>query len=1800
MADILLAKPAAGASQSIPCAPEARFVFDFPATDATLARDGDDLAIQFGDGSRLNLEGFYTEYNEENLPSFSIDGTEVAAADFFAAMNEPDLMPAAGPGAGTTPTGGRFHEWGNADLADGIDHLNGLDWGFSRSFEWTEHPNAVGGGDDEGALAAQGPVNTVPGIDVPVAPENPGDSSIPNTNGAAIVVDEGAMETGSGQHTAHAAKGTGAFVADVHGEAGGSIELTVGGKTLTLEIPRDGTTHIEPSDAEDNTFTVNGVTVIILGAESDGNGKWTVSYSYELTGHVEHDKAVNDDVKFDAEGISIRVTDGSGDVAEGRLTVEVHDDEPHFGVEAAGEPTTLEGSFTLAYGADGAADSGALKADGVAGTEVDDDTTKFSFDEGTLTVTKGADGTYSYVFTPTDDKASATFSREITLTATDSDADTDSITLTVGQNFAPEITPPDPGQPSASVGSIIVDEGALEDGTGVHADHDFSGSGTFNVDLHGETGSIVLSHGGQQVELTVAEGADGFSCTGAGTLMVNGVQVSISGATLVEGKWQVEYRYVLKEHITHDQAGKTGAADAKSDVIDIVVTDADQTTAQGTLNVEVHDDGPKFGVEAAAEPTTLAGSFTLKYGADGAADSDALTAVGATHTKVNGETTEFTFDEGTLTVTKGADGTYSYAFAPNNTNTTFSREITLIATDSDEDTDSITLTVGKNFAPEITPPDPANPSAPVGSIIVDEGTQPEHGGTETHAPEGNGSFSVDLHGENGTIQVGGITITIEDGHVSVDGAATMHGVELTITPDDVTLTGDGKWNVDYHYAYDQSKDGQQHGPDGSPTDLTLSGNFAIMVKDASGDTATGQITVDVHDDVTTLDVGEIHHDTIIGSSTSLNFVVGENEVVGGQDGGKGWSAFVDNGWEAGPDAGTWKNPNPDGTHSFAGDGFQWGFQNGYKIIASFVSYKYAEDGSIVVDSLADSSGSIAGTPGYKTLWMTQDGLGVGNDTNGGWSESGKYEISTNPNESLGEYTDKKLKPDFEPDGQSEAIVLEPKNGTVNYGLDITFGNFEGADRAIICFYLTPQNNNDNSLVLMREVSAADLVDGRLTPPIDVPGGYTKAIIAPIKGAGGGNSSFTIKQIDVTKPAWEQSGEITVNHGADGVDGAVTWDWSGVKEQLDGKQVEISGALGAGTYTVNISVDEATGEVFARLSGGTVADFSLNGATLFHGTLVGNTWSIQQFYKYTVNGEEPKFDEGVKFLVKDTDGDEYSAKLPVDMTQTEGIDRFDNVELGFWDKNWGADASKDDARDVLTGGNGNDLMYGRGGNDILLGDEGENFVTAEGDSSGILNGLLRPTWSSGGVAAPAENYDQIWHRLNNSKPNANVEGFENVQLEKILATLEQHEGKGGDDALFGGVGKDILFGMGGNDYLDGGADQDMLFGGSGNDILVYDKNDAIIHGGSGIDILLAGNGAPSLAEMLDSNASNNGPYVGGVEILLKSTSTSHVENLGITSLKALEKYGIELRGDVLVLGALWTLNASESGNGYQIYECKLDDGSTLRLETTLGEGKIEVLPPADTNAANAGHEVDDAAVAALGAEHAATQPGADTEVADLASGEHAAPLQAMRSRPVELAREGADGADGNAEASLAGRAAPHEAAPAQAGEAAAPADGLLFSADSPADSIYAGGDDLIVYDPSDYLIDGGEGIDFLLAGADARHSLADMLGNWEQHGTDNGMPMVHDVEVMLKGVDTSLQNMDTLAEKYGFSMGRDENGQDILILGDQWQKVEGSDNGTTTTYANGDITLETTLTVDTTSAEDHAVQAAANELATSNG
>ena len=187
MADIRLAKPTAGTTQTVPSAPDGRFIFDFPADAATLTRNGDDLVLSFEDGSSIRLQGFYTTYSKEEMPSFQVEGVEISGEDFFAALGE-DLMPAAGPAAGSSASrGGRYNEYGGSDLLDGIDHLGRLDIGFDDGVEWAD--DEVGGWTHQnldpeisGIIAVDGNdmtlvesgVETVPGEDIQDNTHTPG------------------------------------------------------------------------------------------------------------------------------------------------------------------------------------------------------------------------------------------------------------------------------------------------------------------------------------------------------------------------------------------------------------------------------------------------------------------------------------------------------------------------------------------------------------------------------------------------------------------------------------------------------------------------------------------------------------------------------------------------------------------------------------------------------------------------------------------------------------------------------------------------------------------------------------------------------------------------------------------------------------------------------------------------------------------------------------------------------------------------------------------------------------------------------------------------------------------------------------------------------------------------------------------------------------------------------------------------------------------------------------------------------------------------------------------------------------------------------------------------------------------------------------------------------------------------------------------------------------------------------------------------------------------------------------------
>ena len=114
-------------SYAVDCADDTRFVFQFPVGEAEVSRSGDDLVFVLENGVSITLKDFYASYTAQNMPAFEVEGMEIAGADFFAALDQPELMPAAGP---EPANDSHYQEWSNMELLGGLDRLGGTDTGW--------------------------------------------------------------------------------------------------------------------------------------------------------------------------------------------------------------------------------------------------------------------------------------------------------------------------------------------------------------------------------------------------------------------------------------------------------------------------------------------------------------------------------------------------------------------------------------------------------------------------------------------------------------------------------------------------------------------------------------------------------------------------------------------------------------------------------------------------------------------------------------------------------------------------------------------------------------------------------------------------------------------------------------------------------------------------------------------------------------------------------------------------------------------------------------------------------------------------------------------------------------------------------------------------------------------------------------------------------------------------------------------------------------------------------------------------------------------------------------------------------------------------------------------------------------------------------------------------------------------------------------------------------------------------------------------------------------------------------------
>lgn len=272
MADVKLSRPASGQQLVIPSAPDARLILDFPADQVSIDRPegSSSLFFQFEDGASIELQNFYGAYNKEALPEFEVDGQLIAGTDFFEAFG-PDLVPAAGPAA--AERGARYSEYSNMGLAEGVWHLNELDYRLAF-----DGPQA----DDQWAY----------GVLDNVAPTF-------STGGAPITL--GLTETGwDGKSTVSPAPVSTSGSFTVRDPDGDSLTATVsiGGKTVAVSL--DGPTTVE-SDYGTLVITPSG-----RGSNITFDFKYTLKEEpYSKTDRLAQGEQVTD-------GIVISVNDGMG------------------------------------------------------------------------------------------------------------------------------------------------------------------------------------------------------------------------------------------------------------------------------------------------------------------------------------------------------------------------------------------------------------------------------------------------------------------------------------------------------------------------------------------------------------------------------------------------------------------------------------------------------------------------------------------------------------------------------------------------------------------------------------------------------------------------------------------------------------------------------------------------------------------------------------------------------------------------------------------------------------------------------------------------------------------------------------------------------------------------------------------------------------------------------------------------------------------------------------------------------------------------------------------------------------------------------------------------------------------------------------------------------------------------------------------------------------------------------------------------------------------------------------------------
>ncbi|WP_454563198.1 retention module-containing protein [Pseudomonas sp. AIG] len=682
-------------------------------------------------------------------------------------------------------------------------------------------------------------------------------------------------------------------------------ELTVYEKNLSdgsapdsTALTQNGTFTITALDGV-TTLTVGGIAVVTNGVAAGFPQSITtplgstltvtgfnattgvVSYSYTLVDNEAHPTA--NGANNLPEQFAVTVVDDNGTTANATLDVNIVDDLP----KAVDDSNTGTASETLLTLTGNVLTNDVQGADRVPTGPVTAGT--FTGTYGTLVL--NANGTYTYTLNTNDADfknlhggGNGTETFTYTLTDSDGDTSTANLLLQIHNNDDPVVI----SGLDVNGGELTVYEKNLTDGSAPDSTA-LTQSGTFTITaLDGVT---TLTVGGIAV---VTNGvAAGFPQSVTTPL---GSTLTITGFNATTGV--VSYSYTLVDNEAHPTAN---GANNLPEQFAVTVVDDNGTTANATLDVNIVDDLPK----AVDDSNTGTASETLLTLTGNVLTNDVQGADRVTTGPVTPGT--FTGTYGTLVL--NANGTYTYTLNTNDAdfknlhgggNGTENFAYTITDSDGDTSTANLVLNIHNNDDQVyLNGLDVNGGELTVYEKNLSDGTAPD-----TPALTQSGTFTVTALDGLQTLTVGGINV--------VTGGVAAGFPQSVVTPLGSTLTITGydpaTGVVSYSYTL---VDNETHPNANGANSITE--NFNVVATDTDGSTASGQINVNIVDDLPSA-----HPDAAsVAEGGTVSGNVLDNDI-GGADGPAVTGAVV--GVRAGSDTSTSAigglNSNINGTYGY--------------------------------------------------------------------------------------------------------------------------------------------------------------------------------------------------------------------------------------------------------------------------------------------------------------------------------------------------------------------------------------------------------------------------------------------------------------------------------------------------------------------------------------------------------------------------------------------------------------------------------------------------------------------------------------------------------------------------------------------------------------------------------------------------------------------------------------------------------------------------------------------------------------------